>query len=125
MLNDYTTYVATKAELRKLLKSKDLELFTLFNRRLLPSSEWLLNQKLGRSLIENQDDAGQVIVNIGGILSVTKEQFKTFMNISRFHLRAWISFASCFSFGTIASTRFITMLIIEEQIIRRSRKRYS
>ena len=71
---------ATKADLRKHLKAKDLEFVTLFCKPLLPSSEWLLIQKLGRSLLEGPDDANQVIANIGGQFPVTKEQLRTFAN---------------------------------------------
>jgi hypothetical protein len=46
---------ATKADLRKHLKAKDLEFVTLFCKPLLPSSEWLLIQKLGRSLLEHRE----------------------------------------------------------------------
>ena len=74
---------ATKAELRRLLKSKDLEFVTLLNRRLLPSSQWLLTQKLGRSLLESQEDAFQVIAEVGGQLPVTKQQFRIFMSNER------------------------------------------
>ena len=74
---------ATKAELRRLLKSKDLEFVTLLNRRLLPSSQWLLTQKLGRSLLESQEDAFQVFAEVGGQLPVTKQQFRIFMSNER------------------------------------------
>ena len=66
--------------MRKYLKAKDLAFVTLFCRQLLPSSEWLLVQKLGRSLLESQEDANQVVVNIGGQYPVTKEQLRAFAN---------------------------------------------
>jgi len=69
--------------LRKYLKAKDLEFVTLFSRQLLPSSEWLVTQKLGHSLLESSEDADQVIANIGGQLPVTKVQFRTFANNGR------------------------------------------
>ena len=74
---------AKKAELRRLLKSKDLEFVTLLNRRMLPSSQWLLTQKLGRSLLESQEDALQVIAEVGGEHPVTKAQFRIFMGNER------------------------------------------
>ena len=66
--------------MRKYLKAKDLAFVTLFCRQLLPSSEWLLVQKLGRSLLESQEDANQVVANIGGQYPVTKEQLRAFAN---------------------------------------------
>jgi len=79
----FTLFIATKAELRRYLKSKDLEFVTLLSRRLLPSSEWLLTEKMGRSLLGSPEDAQQVITNIGGQLPVTKAQFRTFLNNER------------------------------------------
>ena len=83
MLTHHLNLIATKAELRKHLKAKDLEFVTLFNRQLLPSSEWLLTQKIGHTLLDSLDEANQIISNIGGQHPVTKEQFRTFTNNER------------------------------------------
>jgi len=71
-------FSATKGELIRYLKAKDLEFVTLFNKRLLPSSDWLLTQKIGASLVTSQDDAVQVIADIGGQLPVTKRVCRQF-----------------------------------------------
>ena len=60
------------------MKSKDLEFITLFNKRLLPSSEWLVSQKVGLSLLSSQDDAHQLVANIGGQIPVSKGVFRKF-----------------------------------------------
>ena len=60
-----------------------MEFVTLFNRQLLPSSEWLLTQKLGHSLLENPEVSNHVVANIGGHHPVTKEQLWTFANNDR------------------------------------------
>ena len=69
----------TKSELIRYLKAKDLEFATLFNKRLLQSSEWLVTQKIGFSLLSSQDDAEEVIATIGrGQKPVSKRIFRMF-----------------------------------------------
>ena len=69
--------------MRKHLKASDLAFVTLFCRPLLPSSEWLVTQKLGRSLLEGPEDANQIVANIGGQYPVTKEQLRIFASDMR------------------------------------------
>ena len=70
--------VATKGELIRYLKAKDLEFATLFYRRLQPTSEWLITQKVGSSLLSSQDDAEQTVATIGEQTSVSKRVFRNF-----------------------------------------------
>lgn len=60
------------------LKAKDLEFATLFYKRLLPSSEWLVTQKIGLSLLSSPDDAEQIVANVGEQKPVSKRVFRNF-----------------------------------------------